>query len=195
MQSSPFPRYLVPPRSKYSPQHHILKHPQLPFLPQCQRPSFLHKYNKLNTVASCWTNIKLGFAVFTRSFVECIDDGRPKVLMVSGWSLIGHLSLPIELGVSREYIGTWTPHDTLMSPTSDCDGKPFDFRSDMIRRARLRVHPFSHPSIRPPVLPSVHPSVHPSIHPPTHLPTYLPTLSNCKQVSFSKRTVLHEVSK
>jgi len=30
-----------PPRSKYSPQHHVPKHPwQLPFLPQCQRPSF-----------------------------------------------------------------------------------------------------------------------------------------------------------
>ena len=40
MQSPPFPRYLVPPRPKYSPQHHILKHPQLPFLPQCQRTSF-----------------------------------------------------------------------------------------------------------------------------------------------------------
>jgi len=40
MQSPPFPRYVVPPRSKYSPQHHVLKHPQLPFLPQCQRPSF-----------------------------------------------------------------------------------------------------------------------------------------------------------
>ena len=39
MQSPPFPRYLVPPRSKYSPQHHVLKHLQLPFLPQCQRPS------------------------------------------------------------------------------------------------------------------------------------------------------------
>jgi len=36
----PFPRYLFPPRSKYSPQHHVLKHPQLPFLPQCQWPSF-----------------------------------------------------------------------------------------------------------------------------------------------------------
>ena len=34
MQSPPFPRYLVPPRSKYSPQHHVLKHPQPPFLPQ-----------------------------------------------------------------------------------------------------------------------------------------------------------------
>jgi len=40
MQSPPFPRCLVPPRSKYSPQHHVLKHPQLPFIPQCQRPSF-----------------------------------------------------------------------------------------------------------------------------------------------------------
>ena len=40
MHSRPFPRHLVPPRSKYSPQHHILKHPQLPFVPQCQRPSF-----------------------------------------------------------------------------------------------------------------------------------------------------------
>ena len=26
MQSPPFPPYLVPPRSKYSPQHHVLKH-------------------------------------------------------------------------------------------------------------------------------------------------------------------------
>ena len=40
MQSPPVPRYLVPPRSKYSPQHHILKHPQLLFLPQCQRTSW-----------------------------------------------------------------------------------------------------------------------------------------------------------
>ena len=31
MQSPPVPRYLVPPRSKYSPQHLILKHPQPPF--------------------------------------------------------------------------------------------------------------------------------------------------------------------
>ena len=48
MQSPPFPRCLVPPRSKYSPQHHILKHPQLPFLPQCQRPSFVRKCNQFS---------------------------------------------------------------------------------------------------------------------------------------------------
>ena len=34
MQSPPFLRYLVPHRSKYSPQHHVFKHPQLHFLPQ-----------------------------------------------------------------------------------------------------------------------------------------------------------------
>ena len=38
MQSPPFPHYLVPPSSKYSPLHHVLKQPQLPFLPQ--RPCF-----------------------------------------------------------------------------------------------------------------------------------------------------------
>ena len=38
--SSSIPHYHVLPRSKYSPQHHVLKHHQLPSLPQCQRPSF-----------------------------------------------------------------------------------------------------------------------------------------------------------
>ena len=50
MQSPPFPRYLVSPRSKYFPQHHVLKHPQLPFLPQCQRPSFTPIQNNTPTV-------------------------------------------------------------------------------------------------------------------------------------------------
>ena len=44
MESPPFLRYLVPPTSKYSPQHHVLKHPQLPFLPQCRVPSIISKY-------------------------------------------------------------------------------------------------------------------------------------------------------
>ena len=51
-----FPRYIVPPRSKYSPQHHVLKHPQLPFLPQFQRPSFnikcIKKYFKTRMMSS-----------------------------------------------------------------------------------------------------------------------------------------------
>ena len=40
MQLSPFPCHLVPLRSKYFPQHPILKHPQPAFLPQCERPGF-----------------------------------------------------------------------------------------------------------------------------------------------------------
>ena len=54
MQSPPFPRYLVPPWSKYSPQHHILKHPRLPFLPQCQRPSFTPIQNNRQNYSSIY---------------------------------------------------------------------------------------------------------------------------------------------
>ena len=46
---SSIPLLSLPPRSKYSPQHHVLKHPQLHFLPQCQRPSYTHiQYNRQN---------------------------------------------------------------------------------------------------------------------------------------------------
>ena len=38
---APFPCYLVPLRSKYSPQHPLLKHPQLTFLPQCKLSNFI----------------------------------------------------------------------------------------------------------------------------------------------------------
>ena len=50
---SSIPRSLVPPRSKYSPQHYILKHPQLPVLPQWQRCTALKTMsNKIR--ASYW---------------------------------------------------------------------------------------------------------------------------------------------
>ena len=57
MQSPPFPRYLVPPRSKYSPQHHVLKHPQLPFLPQCQRPGFTPIQNNRQNYSSIYPDL------------------------------------------------------------------------------------------------------------------------------------------
>jgi topoisomerase IA-like protein len=44
MYYPPLPCYLVPLRAKYSPQRPIFKHPQTTFLPQCERPSFKHKY-------------------------------------------------------------------------------------------------------------------------------------------------------
>jgi hypothetical protein len=37
MKFSPHPSYPVKLRSKYSPQHLILRHSQATFLPQCQR--------------------------------------------------------------------------------------------------------------------------------------------------------------
>ena len=40
MKSPAVPRYLVPPRSKYTPQCLVLKHPRLSFFQQCQRLSF-----------------------------------------------------------------------------------------------------------------------------------------------------------
>jgi len=47
----------VPPRSKYSPQHHILKHPQLPFLLQCQWPSFTPiQNNRQNNYSSIYSD-------------------------------------------------------------------------------------------------------------------------------------------
>ena len=49
--------YLVPLRSKYSPQHPILKHPQPTFLPQCQRPSFTPISNKRQNYNSACLNI------------------------------------------------------------------------------------------------------------------------------------------
>ena len=47
----PFHPYLVPPKSKYSPQHYILKQPQLLFFPQLQRPSFTPIQNNRQSLA------------------------------------------------------------------------------------------------------------------------------------------------
>ena len=57
MQSPSFPCYLVPPRSKYSPQHHNLKHPPFPFLPHCQRPSFTPIQNNRQNYSSIYLNL------------------------------------------------------------------------------------------------------------------------------------------
>jgi hypothetical protein len=57
MQSPPFPRYLVPPRSKYSPQYHVPKYPLLLFLPQCQRPSFTPIQNNRQDYSSIYLDL------------------------------------------------------------------------------------------------------------------------------------------
>ena len=45
------------PRPSYSPQHHVLKHPQLPFLPQCQRPSFTPIKNNRQNYSSIYLDL------------------------------------------------------------------------------------------------------------------------------------------
>jgi len=51
------PLYLVPLRSKYPPQHLVLKHPQPPFLPQCQRPSFTPIQNNRQNYSSIYLDL------------------------------------------------------------------------------------------------------------------------------------------
>ena len=51
---SPLPR---PSTSKYSPQHHVLKHSKLPFLPQCQRLSFTPIQNNRQNYCSIYLDL------------------------------------------------------------------------------------------------------------------------------------------
>ena len=76
MQSPPFPRYLVPPRSKYSLQHHVLKHPQLPFLPQCQRPSFTPIQNNRQNYTALYVNFPLFWSDFKESLIFSTDFSK-----------------------------------------------------------------------------------------------------------------------
>jgi len=41
----------------YSPQHHVLKHTQFPFLPQCQRPSFAPIQNNRQNYSSIYFDL------------------------------------------------------------------------------------------------------------------------------------------
>jgi len=54
---SPFPRYLVPLRAKYSRQHHIIKNPQPTFLPEYERPSFTPIQDNRRNFISVYFNL------------------------------------------------------------------------------------------------------------------------------------------
>ena len=51
------PRYLVPFRPKYSPQHPVLKHPCPMFLPLCERPCFTPIQNNRQNYSSVHLNL------------------------------------------------------------------------------------------------------------------------------------------
>jgi len=57
---------LVSPRPKYSPQQPVLKHPQLTFLPQCQRLRFTPVQNKRQNYISVYLSLFFFFAVALR---------------------------------------------------------------------------------------------------------------------------------
>ena len=87
MQSPPFPRYPVPPRSKYSPQHHVLKHPQLSFLPQCQRPSFTPVQNDAHIFILVINQLDAQFFLFYNNFISCLYMFRAHELFIRRWKL------------------------------------------------------------------------------------------------------------
>jgi len=58
VQFSPLPCYLVPLRPKYSPQHHILKHPKPSSLPHFERPSFTPIQNR-QYYSSVYLNLQI----------------------------------------------------------------------------------------------------------------------------------------
>ena len=60
MQSPPFHRYLVPPTSKYSPQHHILKSPSASFPPSMSATKF-HTHTKQQTKLQFYISSSLNF--------------------------------------------------------------------------------------------------------------------------------------
>ena len=102
MQSPPVPRYLVSPTSRYSPQHLILKHPQPPFLLQCQRPSFTAIKNNRQDYISIYLDLLLPCAYVKRAtefaefaeFADCVNCKLPsysnnrKVISLPGYCVM-----------------------------------------------------------------------------------------------------------
>ena len=78
MQSPPVPRYLVPPRSKYSPQHLVLKHPQFPFLSQCQRPNFTPIQNNRQNYSSIYAPLTVSYIIFVLKILIKINEHHIK---------------------------------------------------------------------------------------------------------------------
>jgi len=88
MLFTPFPRYLVPRRSKYSPQHPILKHPQPTFLPQRKRPSFAPTQSNRQNYSSVYLslyvlNSKSEDRRFCTERYQAIPDLR--LQLISSW--------------------------------------------------------------------------------------------------------------
>ena len=111
MQSPPFPRYLVPPRSKHSPQHHILKHPQLPFLPQCQRPGFTPIHNNRQNYSSIYFNLSRYLTAPLSAMFVPISSWIFSV----GWGILNTRATTV--------VNRLTPNDSYMGRTAPLTSK------------------------------------------------------------------------
>ena len=89
MQYSPFPRCLLPSISKYSPQHHVLKHPQLPFLPQC------YTSNNMTVICDAFNNIAYSLLISTlMSFDWLVQAPTIKWHICPKWATKDSIFLP-----------------------------------------------------------------------------------------------------
>ena len=137
MQSPPFPRNLIPPRSKYSPQHHVLKHPQLPFLQQCQRPSFTPIQNNRQDYSSIYILI----FNFLDSNLEYKRSKRHtakyKIRDCPAWGDVTRWSCKISLNFSALHLSSVQKKNILTGPsrpnqphirpdTANVDNETFD---------------------------------------------------------------------
>ena len=85
MWFSPIPCYLVPPRSKYSPQQLILKHPQPTFLLECERPSFTTVQKQPLEFSQCQFAITFPYTSMLCNFVAALlNNLRVKLITLPG---------------------------------------------------------------------------------------------------------------
>ena len=121
MQSPPFPRYLVPPRSKYSPQDHVLEHPQFPFLSQCQRPS----------IEECTSTIKMDLRRIECQFVKRTELIQKtacwQVLVMPGIKLVGCVETQVFLDQLRSP-GTKPFEEACCGPSVVTGGRMIGYR-------------------------------------------------------------------
>ena len=103
MQLPPLPCYLVLPRSKYSPHHPTLKHPQPSFVTQCERPNsppiqnnkiivlynfiitvYYYGLNELKIFPSRWKKLA--------PFTQIVFNGWWKMAVLFWFDLVGAFS-------------------------------------------------------------------------------------------------------
>ena len=132
--------HIVPLRSKYSPQHPILKHPQPAFLPQCQRPGFTPVQNYGHT-SSLWGPNTLLNTLFSNTLSLRSSFALNKIKFVTIISII-YLSVDISIAKFKRYeyhkqnfhyhFHNTLPLMPILSQMNPVHTLPLTFRSQLI---------------------------------------------------------------